>query len=107
MPQTYKAILNRDRIEWLGPAPETTSPIEVEVTVPDAPPVPEEHQGAKLARLFEELSRLDPFREIDDPVAWQREIRKDRPLPGREPAYPRLRTFLAAATQPIHVSSAS
>ena len=24
------------------------------------------------------------FREISDPVAWQREIRKDRPLPGRE-----------------------
>ena len=24
------------------------------------------------------------FREITDPVAWQREIRKDRPLPGRE-----------------------
>ena len=23
------------------------------------------------------------FREITDPVAWQREIRKDRPLPGR------------------------
>jgi hypothetical protein len=31
-----------------------------------------------------ELRRLNPFRDIVDPVAWQREIRKDRPLPGRE-----------------------
>ncbi len=28
--------------------------------------------------------KLDPFRHIADPVAWQREIREDRPLPGRE-----------------------
>lgn len=33
---------------------------------------------------LEEIRRLDPFRDIADPVAWQREIRKDRPLPGRD-----------------------
>jgi hypothetical protein len=33
---------------------------------------------------FEKLRELNPFREIADPVAWQREIRKDRLLPGRE-----------------------
>ncbi len=26
----------------------------------------------------------DLFAGIEDPAAWQREIRKDRPLPGRE-----------------------
>lgn len=31
-----------------------------------------------------ELRRLNPYRDITDPVAWQREIRKDRLLPGRE-----------------------
>ena len=30
------------------------------------------------------LSDAGTFREITDPVAWQREIRKDRPLPGRD-----------------------
>ena len=35
---------------------------------------------AALARLRE----LNPFREVVDPVAWQREIRQDRPLPGRD-----------------------
>jgi len=33
---------------------------------------------------FEKLRQLNPFREIPDPVAWQKEIRKDRPLPGRD-----------------------
>jgi hypothetical protein len=30
------------------------------------------------------LRKLGTFKEISDPVAWQREIRKDRPLPGRD-----------------------
>ena len=31
-----------------------------------------------------EIRRLNPFRDITDPVAWQRETRRDRPLPGRD-----------------------
>ena len=30
------------------------------------------------------LRAMGTFKEITDPVAWQREIRKDRPLPGRD-----------------------
>jgi antitoxin component of MazEF toxin-antitoxin module len=37
-----------------------------------------------IQQLWEELRDLKPFRGIKDPVAWQREIRKDRPLPGRD-----------------------
>ena len=33
---------------------------------------------------FAKLRQLNPFREVQDPVAWQREIREDRPLPGRD-----------------------
>ncbi len=43
-----------------------------------------EPNGAKLAKLMAEASKKNLFSEIKDPVAWQREIRKDRPLPGRE-----------------------
>lgn len=39
---------------------------------------------AKIQRLWKELQALKPFQSIDDPVAWQREIREDRPLPGRD-----------------------
>lgn len=31
-----------------------------------------------------QLRALGTFKQITDPVAWQREIRKDRPLPGRD-----------------------
>jgi len=41
--------------------------------------------GTALARLMAEIAeRGTAFKEIKDPAAWQREIREDRPLPGRE-----------------------
>ena len=44
-----------------------------------------EPNGTKLAKLMAEVAaRGTAFRDIKDPAAWQREIRKDRPLPGRE-----------------------
>ena len=33
---------------------------------------------------LKELRKLGAFRDIADPVAWQREQRQDRPLPGRD-----------------------
>jgi hypothetical protein len=47
---------------------------------PTATPEMVQRRMAALARV----RALDPYRDVDDPVAWQREIRKDRPLPGRE-----------------------
>jgi hypothetical protein len=44
----------------------------------------DEPNGAKLARLMEEASKKNLFADIKDPSSWQREIRKDRPLSGRE-----------------------
>lgn len=43
---------------------------------------PEQRQQT-LAKAFEEAVKLNIFAEIKDPVAWQREIRQDRSLPGR------------------------
>ena len=31
-----------------------------------------------------QLRQMGTFKKITDPVAWQREIRKDRPVPGRD-----------------------
>lgn len=54
-------------------------------------PTPQKKQdNAKLIQILEELQELhrqNPdvgLGSIKDPVAWQREIRKDRPLPGRD-----------------------
>lgn len=43
----------------------------------------EEPNGTKLARLMAQAATKNLFSGIHDPVAWQREIRKDRPLPSR------------------------
>ncbi len=45
--------------------------------------VPEVGQGEQLAAIMEALAQLNAFSEINDPVAWQREIRQDRALPDR------------------------
>ncbi len=45
-----------------------------------ATPAMIERRMAALARV----RALDPYRDIADPVAWQREVRRDRPVPGRE-----------------------
>ncbi|MES2971730.1 MAG: hypothetical protein V4702_05405 [Patescibacteria group bacterium] len=37
-----------------------------------------------IQQLWKELQALKPFKSIKNPVAWQREIRKDRALPGRD-----------------------
>ncbi|MCI5217656.1 MAG: DUF2281 domain-containing protein [Candidatus Electrothrix sp. LOE2] len=43
-----------------------------------------ELNGTKLARLMEEASKKNLFADIKNPAEWQREIRKERSLPGRE-----------------------
>ena len=39
---------------------------------------------SQRAAALAEIRKLDPYRDITDPVAWQREIREDRPLPDRD-----------------------
>ncbi|ASF46284.1 hypothetical protein [Methylovulum psychrotolerans] len=40
--------------------------------------------GFAVAELLDNAAKNNLFASIDDPAAWQREIRQDRPLPGRE-----------------------
>ncbi len=47
-----------------------------------APTQPAEDQ--KPLRALKELRKLGAFKEIGDPIDWQRAQRRDRPLPGRE-----------------------
>ena len=37
-----------------------------------------------IRKALEQIRESDPFKDIDDPVAWQREIRKDRVLSDRQ-----------------------
>ncbi len=48
-------------------------------------PIPEPKQNRqRIQETLRQLQEIGAYKDIKDPVAWQREIRKDRPLPGRE-----------------------
>ncbi|WPD21468.1 MAG: hypothetical protein Q3M24_17120 [Candidatus Electrothrix aestuarii] len=44
----------------------------------------ENGRGRSMAAVLQRMADRGALSHIDDPAAWQREIRKDRPLPGRE-----------------------
>lgn len=87
MMHTYKALLRGNRLEWLEEAPEprTDAPLSVHVTVLEQVPPSEAHaRGHAMAALLEKLAERRTFSTITDPVRWQRELRQDRMLPGRD-----------------------
>ncbi len=84
---TYQAVLIGDRLEWVEaapPLPRNGEGVRVYVTI--LPEVSPENEDALVERkeslryLLEELAELNIFAGVDDPVAWQREIRRDRTL---------------------------
>jgi hypothetical protein len=85
--RTYRALLRGDRLEWLGEAPEsqTDAPLSVQVSIIEPEPISEEYtRGLAMAALLEKLAARGTFSAISDPIQWQRELRQDRALPGRE-----------------------
>ncbi len=84
---TITAVLEPDSDGTLRlPLPEELRHGKVRVVAtlesePERPTLPSPETG--LAAL-QRLRARGTFREITDPVAWQREIRHERALPGRE-----------------------
>ena len=85
MKRAYKAILHGDRLEWLDGAPEAEGPVPVSIIMGEEDTVGSgDNEGKSIVELFQALADLGTFADIGDPVEWQREQRKDRPLPGRD-----------------------
>jgi hypothetical protein len=84
MTRSYRAVVRGDHIEWTNGAPESTKDLRVTVTVADADQLDDAERGALMAEALDELARIGAFSEIEDPAEWEREIRRDRPLPGRD-----------------------
>jgi hypothetical protein len=84
MARTYKAILRGDRIEWVDAPPAAVQPTPVQVTVMDEAAEIPERRGHEMAQALEALAKTGGLSDISDPVEWQRELRRDRSLPGRE-----------------------
>ena len=85
MHSTYKAILKGDRVEWLGEAPDTNGGVPVQITVLEQPhPSDDATREQRIREILNALVASGAAAAFGDPVEWQREIRKDRPLPGRD-----------------------
>jgi hypothetical protein len=81
---TITAILEPDVDGTLHlpiPAEMRSSKVKVTATLESVGRRPSRAEALEALRS---LARLGTFKEIKDPVAWQRDIRKGRPLPGRE-----------------------
>lgn len=48
------------------------------------PTKPKKQDRAKITRIVTKLQELHAYSDIKDPVEWQRKLRQDRKLPGRD-----------------------
>lgn len=92
MPMTakYRAVLRGDQLEWRDEAPPEVArgqAVPVDITVlreERLSALRKASSGKRMAEALEKLAARDATSRIEDPVAWQREIRRDRTLPGRD-----------------------
>jgi hypothetical protein len=86
---TYRAILKGDRLEWQGEVPpeiDADRAVLVDVTIMRDERLSasrDAHAGERMAAALEKLAASQAVAGIEDPVVWQREVRRDRPLPDR------------------------
>ncbi len=88
MLHTYKAVLKGNRLEWgqdIPLKPDNGNEMVVLVTILKSKPRMSQQQdrGQRMAKALEKLAAAHPVATIQNPQAWEREIRQDRPLPGR------------------------
>lgn len=89
MLRTYKAILRGNRLEWTGDTPEcipAEDQTNVLVTLLDerTPDALQADRGERMAEALEKLAATHALAEMENAADWEREMRQDRSLPGRE-----------------------
>lgn len=85
MSHSYRAILRGDRLEWLEAPPAADRPLPVDVIVQEEAALGAgRSDGAAMAQALEEVAASPVYRQREDPVRWQRMVREDRRLPGRD-----------------------
>ena len=90
MPANYRAVLHGNRLEWRGEEPEklpADREVEIVVTILDdlESPVDAKARGAAIVEPLRKLAAAGGPKGFGDPAEWEREIRRGRALPGREP----------------------
>lgn len=84
MSQTYRATFAGDHVQWRDENPPGPGPLQVQITVLGPVATTTVPNGEAVAAAMQALADSGGIKSIPDPVAWQREIRRDRPLPGRD-----------------------
>ena len=86
MQRIYEAILKGNHLEWAREVPKQSDrPIRVYVTLQeDRSSLSAEFRRERIVEILEKIAASNVFADISDPVEWQRELRQDRPLPGRD-----------------------
>jgi hypothetical protein len=84
---TITAILEADADGTLHlPVPQNLrrGKVKIVATLQSEPAIEDRPTREAALAALRELRKLGTFKEITEPVAWQREISEDRPLPGRD-----------------------
>lgn len=83
MSDTYEGILKGNRISWTKGQPKQRDAIRVRVTVLEEA---EERQsrGRRMESALRRLADRGGLTGVGDPEEWQRGVRADRSLPGRD-----------------------
>ena len=86
MTRIFEAILKGNLLEWTNEVPKQGDlPVRVYVTLEEARSnLSAEFRRQRIVQILEKIAASNVFTNIHDPVEWQRELRQDRPLPGRD-----------------------
>lgn len=86
MARIFEAILKGNVLEWTNEVPKQgESPVRVYVTLEEArSSLSAEFRRQRIVEILEKIAASNVCTNIHDPVEWQRELRQDRPLPGRD-----------------------
>ena len=86
---TYKDKLKGERLEWVDEVPPLNQQDGADVLATMLHTNGREsrdqaERGTRMKAALDKLASLGGINSIPDPLAWQREIRQDRPLPERD-----------------------
>jgi len=88
MLSTYRALLRGQVLEWLNDRPKDLSPdraVVVHVTfLEETPYAQTTEQGRQMAAILEKIAQSASSVATLDPIQWEREMRQERVLPGRD-----------------------
>ncbi len=90
MLSTYQAVFRGEVLEWLADKPQNLAPeraIPVYVTIlEERMPLLMPERGLGMAAALEQLAQIQTAFASLDPLQWEREMRQERWLPGRDKA---------------------